>query len=102
MSQARRRIGPAPLEWLFNLPRGPEGATPARNGVWRKNHLITAIDGTILTVADEPDIRTRYTKQAGNHGGTGYPQTRLLALLTCGTRTIIDAVFAPTTTGETT
>ncbi len=102
LSQARRRIGSAPLEWLFNLLRGPEGATPARNGVWWKNHLITAIDGTILSVADEPAVRTRYTKQAGNHGGTSYPQTRLLALLTCGTRTIIDAVFAPTTTGETT
>lgn len=28
LSQARRRIGPAPLRWLFELLRGPEGATP--------------------------------------------------------------------------
>jgi hypothetical protein len=45
---------------------------------------------------------TRFTKQAGNHGGTGYPQLRLLALVACGTRTLIDAVFGPITTGETT
>src|SRR3954447_7280102 len=44
---------------------------------------------------------TRFTKQRGNHGGTGYPQIRLVALLACGTRTVIDAVFGPTTTGET-
>ncbi|GGP69428.1 hypothetical protein GCM10010185_47800 [Saccharothrix coeruleofusca] len=39
------------------------------------------------------------TKQRGNHCGTGYPQLRLVA---CGTRTLIDAVFGPSTTGETT
>ncbi|MFV0253003.1 MAG: transposase [Beutenbergiaceae bacterium] len=63
---------------------------------------MCAIDGTILTVADTAVIQTRYTKQRGNHGGTGYPQVRLLALVACGSRAIIDAVFAPTTTGETT
>jgi hypothetical protein len=33
--------------------------------------------------------------------GAGYPQVRLVALLACGTRTVIDAVSGPTTTGET-
>src|SRR4029450_2994365 len=42
-----------------------------------------------------------FSGQAGNHGGTGYPQLRLLALVACGTRTVIDAVFGPTTSGET-
>ncbi|KAA2248885.1 IS4 family transposase, partial [Solihabitans fulvus] len=60
------------------------------------------IDGTTLTLPDTPNILTRLTKQKGNHGGTGYPQTRLVALLACGTRTLIDAAFGPTTTGETT
>jgi hypothetical protein len=52
-------------------------------------------------VPDGPAMLSRFTKQAGNHGGTGYPQLRLLALVACGTRTLIDAVFGPTTTGET-
>ena len=47
-------------------------------------------------------FRVATDKQGGNHGGTGYPQLRLLALVACGTRTLIDAVFGPTTTGETT
>jgi hypothetical protein len=63
--------------------------------------LVCAIDGTTLTVPDSPRMLTRFTKQRGNHGGTGYPQIRLVALLACGTRTVIDAVFGATTTGET-
>lgn len=94
MAQARRRIGIAPLRWLFDLLRGP-AATPHSPGVWWRGLLVCAIDGTTLTVPDTRAVRTRFTKQRGNHGGAGYPQTRLLALLACGTRTVIDAVFGP-------
>lgn len=55
-----------------------------------------------MTAADSPANLARFTKGGGNHGGTGYPQVRLLALVACGTRTLIDAVFGPTTKGETT
>ena len=60
----------------------------------------TVIDGTILTVADAPANTGRYAKQRGNHGGSGYPQLRLSALLACGTRSVLDAVFGPVSTGE--
>lgn len=101
LGQARHRLGAAPLRWLFNLLRGP-AATPAQPGTWWRGLLVCAIDGTTLTVPDNPRILARFTKQRGNHGGTGYPQLRLLVLLACGTRTIIDAVFGPATIGETT
>lgn len=101
LAQARRRVGVAPLRWLFDLLRGP-AATPRLRGTRWRGLLVCAIDGTTLTVPDTPAVVSRFTKQAGNHGGTGYPQLRLLALVACGTRTIIDAVFGPTTTGETT
>jgi hypothetical protein len=52
-------------------------------------------------VRDTPRTLARFTKQRGNHGGTGYPQIRMVTLVACGTRTVIDAVFGPTT-GETT
>jgi hypothetical protein len=100
LAQARRRVGPAPLRWLFDLLRGPV-ATPGQRGTWWRGMLVCAIDGTTLTVPDSPRMLARFTKQRGNHGGTGYPQIRLVALLACGTRTVIDAVFGPTTTGET-
>jgi hypothetical protein len=55
-----------------------------------------------LTVPDSPANLTRFTRQAGTHGGTGYPQVRLLALVACGTRTLTGAVFGPISHGETT
>ncbi|AEM85010.1 IS4 family transposase [Streptomyces violaceusniger] len=101
LAQARRRVGSKPLRWLFDLLRGP-AATPYGPAVRWRGLLVVALDGTTLTVPDSPAVLTRFTKQAGNHGGTGYPQVRLLALVACGTRTLIDAVLGPTTTGETT
>jgi hypothetical protein len=101
LAQARRRVGVAPLRWLFDLLRGP-AAVPHGQGVWWRGLLVCAIDGTILTVPDSAANRARFTKGGGHHGGTGYPQARLLALVACGTRTLIDAVFGPTTSGETT
>ncbi|MCP2248634.1 Transposase DDE domain-containing protein [Lentzea aerocolonigenes] len=97
LHQARRRLGPAPLKWLFDLLRGPS-PTPVR---WR-GLLVCAVDGTMLTVADSPANLSVYTKHRCNNGGSGYPQIRLLALVACGTRTLIDAVFGPTDAGETT
>lgn len=100
MAQARRRVGAAPMRWLFDLLRGPL-ARPAQRGTWWRGLLVCAIDGTIVTVPDSESVRARYAKQAGNHGGTGYPQVRVLALVSCGTRALIDAVFGPTSSGET-
>ncbi|MFG3442339.1 IS4 family transposase [Nonomuraea sp. NPDC047897] len=100
-AQARQRVGSRPLQWLFDLLRGP-AAIPHGPGTRWRGLLVVALDGTTLTVPHTPAVLTRFTRQAGNHGGTGYPQIRLLALVACGTRTIIDAVFGPTTAGETT
>ena len=101
LAAARHRVGVAPLRWLFDLLRGPAVTMGQRGSRWR-GLLVCAIDGTTLTVPDNPRMLARFTKQRGNHGGTGYPQVRLVALLACGTRTVIDAVFGPTTLGETT
>ena len=97
MTQARRRLGPGPLRVLFFLLRGPSPA----DSRWR-DLLVCAIDGTIMTVADSPANLAVYRKQRGGPtGGSSYPQLRLLALVACGTRTVIDAVFGPTSSGET-
>lgn len=64
--------------------------------------LVCAIDGTTLSVADSPANRGAFTTQAGNHGGSGYPLLHLVALVACGTRSLIEVVFGPTSSGETT
>ncbi len=101
LTGARRRIGVKPLQLLFDLLRGP-APTVQREGSFHGRYRLCALDGTILTVADTVQNRLIYCKQPGLHGGTGYPQARLLALVACGTRSILDAVFGPTSIGETT
>ena len=98
LTQARRRLGPGPLRELFALLRGP-GPAGAR---WR-GLLVCAIDGTVMSVADSAANLAVYSKQrGGRNGDSGYPMLRLLVLVSCGTRTVIDAVFRPVSNGETT
>ena len=99
LRQARQRLGPAPVRALFDLLRGP-AVTNATQVRWR-GLLLTVIDGTTLVVADSPANTGRYTKHRCVGGtSSGYPQLRLSALLTCGTRSMIDAVFDPVSVGE--
>jgi hypothetical protein len=98
LTQARRRLGPGPLRELFALLRGPSPAGARWRGL-----LVCAIDGTIMSVADSAANLAVYAKQrGGRNGDSGYPMLRLLALVSCGTRTVIDAVFRPVASGETT
>jgi hypothetical protein len=66
---------------------------------WRVR-LVTAIDGTILGCPDTAANLRVYQRGGGYQGGTGYPLARVLALVACGTRTIIDAISAPTGSGR--
>jgi hypothetical protein len=98
MTQARRRLGPGPLRELFFLLKGPSPQAARWKGL-----LVCAVDGTILTVADSPANLAVYSKQRGGPtGGGSYPTLRLLALVACGSRTLVDAVFRPVSDGETT
>jgi hypothetical protein len=98
MTQARRRLGPGPLRELFALLRGPSPAGARWRGL-----LVVAVDGTVMTVADSKANLAVYSKHRGGaNGGSSYPMLRLLVLVSCGTRTVIDAVFGPVSIGETT
>lgn len=99
--QARRRVGVEPLRWLWELLRGPAAgiATP---GVWWRGLRVCAIDGTTMPVPDTAANLTAFAKHGCNNGGSGYPSIRLLVLVSCGTRALLDAVFGTTANGETT
>lgn len=100
MAAARRRIGVAPLARLFDLLRGPAAGT-ATKGVWWRGRLVTAVDGTQMCCPDTPANLAVYRKGGSHHGGTGYPMVRLLALVACGTRTLLATTFGTTSRGET-
>jgi Transposase DDE domain/Insertion element 4 transposase N-terminal len=101
LAQARRRIGIAPLRALFDLLAGPAAGISVKGVRWR-GRLVTAVDGTILGCPDTPANLQVYQRGGGYQGGTGYPLARVLALVACGTRTVIDATFGTDRVGETT
>jgi Insertion element 4 transposase N-terminal/Transposase DDE domain len=96
LAQARRRIGVKPLAALFALLAGPAAGAQRWRGL-----LVCAIDGTTMSVPDSPANLAVYGRQSGSHGGSGYPLLRMVAVVACGSRTVIDAVFGPFTIGET-
>ncbi|MEU1284549.1 IS4 family transposase [Kitasatospora sp. NPDC005856] len=98
LRQARQRLGAAPVKALFDLVRGPAPTTAAQ-ARWR-GLLVVAVDGTLLPVPDSPANLDVFAKQRCHGGAGGYPQVRLAALVACGTRTVIGAVFGPATIGE--
>jgi hypothetical protein len=51
-------------------------------------------------VPDSPRNFYRLGRHRSQHGGAGYPQIRLVALVACGTRAVIDAVFGAKSQGE--
>jgi len=99
LAGARRRLGAAPLRALFDLLRGP-AAGPATRGVWWHRRQVCAIDGTTLCCPDTPANLAVYGKGGSHHGGTGYPLVRLLALVACGTRALLQISFGPISRGE--
>jgi hypothetical protein len=101
MRQARARLGPEPLRALFALLKGPAPVPSRAAGVRWKGLLPVAVDGTIMTVADTTANLAVYPRhKGGRNGGSSYPQLRLVALVSCGTRSVIDAAFGPASTGE--
>jgi hypothetical protein len=89
LAQARRRLGAKPLRLLFGLVAGP----PAGAVRWR-DMLVCAIDGTSMFVPDSKANLSVYRRQSGGvNGDSGFPMLRLVAIVVCGTRTVLDAVF---------
>jgi Insertion element 4 transposase N-terminal/Transposase DDE domain len=101
LCQARQRVGVKPMRFLFDLLRGA-AVTSATGSVRWCGLLVCAIDGTVMSVPDHPANLDRFIKHRSNNGGSGYPLIRVMVLVCCGTRTLIDAVFGPTCTGEVT
>jgi hypothetical protein len=98
LSQAFRRIGVAPLAELFDLVRGPAAGTPRWRGL-----LVCAIDGTTMVIPDTGANTAAFGRPTGRPDAPGgYPMLRLVSIVACGSRTVLDAVFGPYRVGETT
>lgn len=98
LAQAFRRIGVGPLAELFDLLRSPAAGAPRWRGL-----LVCAIDGTTMFVPDTDANAATFGRHSGRpEAPAGYPMLRLVAIVACGSRTVIDAVFGSYRSGETT
>jgi hypothetical protein len=95
VARMRRRLGEAPLRGLFVLMRGAL-ARGYDTGCHFRGLLLTSHDGTSLDMPDTEENRRRFT--ANTDGG--YPQARIVALIECGTRAIIDVAIGALGEGE--
>ncbi|WP_053729749.1 IS4 family transposase [Streptomyces sp. WM6378] len=92
LSRARRRLGSAPLHRLFEVLAGPV-APPARRDSFYRGRRLVALDGTTQCVPDDPAVTWHFPKHIGEVKEFGYPMLRLVALVECGTRALLDAAF---------
>jgi len=92
LSQARRRVGVAPLAALFARLRGAQAAAGAV-GAFLAGLRLVSWDATMLDVPDSPANRQGFVASGNSRGRGAFPQVRLLQLIECGTHAVIDAVF---------
>jgi len=95
ISQARTRLGAAPLEALYRAVVAPI-ATAGTPGAWYRGWRVMSLDGTTLDVADTAANARAFGRPASARGvnATGaFPQIRLVGLLENGTHVIADAQF---------
>lgn len=93
ISQARTRLGAAPLEALYRAVVEPVAAegTP---GAWYRGWRTMSLDGTTLDVGDTAANRRAFGRPGSARGvnATGaFPQLRLVGLLETGTHVIYGA-----------
>lgn len=96
LAQARARLGPEPMEWLFLRTSGEWADASADRHRWRKLALY-GVDGTTLRVADSDENRWHFGSQsAGRKRGTsGYPLVRVVVLMTLRSHLLAAAAFGP-------
>ena len=93
ISQARIRLGAAPLEALYRAVVAPI-ATDGTPGAWYRGWRVMSLDGTTLDVGDTAVNAAAFGRPASARGvnATGaFPQLRLVGLLENGTHAITAA-----------
>jgi hypothetical protein len=101
ISQARSRLGEAPLRRLYEELVQPI-ATRASKGAWYRGWRLVSLDGTCLDVADTEENRAAFGVPGASRGETAFPQLRLVALVENGTHVLFGARLGRYAEGETT
>ena len=106
LTQARVRLGAAPMEWLF-LRSAEEWAHRSADADRWRGLALYGVDGTTLRVADSPENRAHFGgHDSGRHEGgrdkrtSGYPLMRLVVVMALRSHVLAGAIFGPYATDE--
>jgi hypothetical protein len=101
ISQARTRLGEAPLRGLYERVVRPV-ATPATRGAWYRRWRLVSLDGSCLDVADTEENCAAFGRPEASRGESAFPQVRFVALVENGTHVLFGARLGAFADGETT
>src|SRR5918994_3972709 len=101
ISQARGRLGEAPLRRLYDEVVQPI-ATRATKGAWYRGWRLVSLDGSCLDVADTEANRAAFGVPKASRGQSAFPQLRFVALVENGTHVLFGARLGGCAEGETT
>lgn len=98
-SQARKRLGVAPMRRLFLETAWPK-ATHQTIGSFHRGWRLMGIDGTVLDLPDTPENARAFGRPGGGRAEGAFPQVRLLALCELGTHAVCGLAIKPLLHGE--
>jgi Insertion element 4 transposase N-terminal len=94
ITQARRRLGPEPLELLFDKVAGPVAGALAR-GAFLRGWRLMAIDGFELDVPDTAANAAAFGYPAGAREHPAFPKVRVVTIGECGSHAKVAAQMGP-------
>ena len=101
ISQARTRLGEAPLRQLYEQVVRPI-ATRASKGAWYRRLRLVSLDGSCLDIADTEANCAAFGCPGASRGESAFPQLRFVALVENGTHVLFGACLGRYAEGETT
>ncbi len=102
-AHARQRLGWEVMEQLFRAVARPLGEPERDDCCFWRGLRVVALDGTTLELPRHQELENGFGGQIANDGSgrrAGAPLVRLVMLLECGTRALIDVAFGHYNLGE--
>ncbi len=101
ISQARSRLGEAPLKHLYHAVVQPI-ATQQTQGAWYREWRTVALDGSTMEVPDTEANREAFGVPYSSRGESAAPLVRIVGLVETGTHALFGATISDYYTGEVT
>lgn len=99
ISQARSRLGAAPVKALYDAVVMPVAGAETR-GAWYRQWRVMSLDGSTLDVADTEENENEFGRPGASRGASAYPKIRFVGLLENGTHVVFAARMADYATDE--